>query len=156
MVRAGRNSANINDFLNNGIAAVDWAELGPIDPGIAASKIHELYREVYPGKSIFHIKIGVRQLTLFINELSPGDMVATYDTKKRIYYLGDIRSNVLWTPNIIHTMPRARKVSWTHIALRKDLSGKDQDYLGFAQTVFRIKDRVARELVYNSVLIDIR
>jgi restriction system protein len=95
--------------------------LGQIEPGISKAKLEKQYRQYLPKESPGQVRTGLGQPTRFLSEIKPGDQVITYDRDKRLYYLGEILSEVQWSPDIIEEMPRARKVQWSRRVSRDRL-----------------------------------
>ncbi|MEW5989365.1 MAG: restriction endonuclease [Chloroflexota bacterium] len=147
MVRAGRDSVYAEDFLQGGIVSIGWTELGSIEPGPSRAALEKLYRNAFPNVSDATIRTGVGQLFRFLWEIKPGDRVATYDRDKRLYYLGEIRSEVQWMPEIIEEMPRARKVKWSQRVSRDRLTPEARNSLGAILTLFLVKPSIEDRIV---------
>ena len=155
MVRAGRGSVYIDDFLEQKLVVMGWEELGPIKASETKTQVLQRYKAVYPDHSEGKAKTSVSQALRFINEIKVGDTVITYDRDRRIYCLGEILSDAEWSPDIVSGMPRIRRVSWTHRVSRDRLSADTKNTLGAIQTLFQIKRRAAKELLdKNQGIID--
>ena len=108
MIRAGRDSIYVDDFLQKEIVAIGWLELGQVDAEISKSKLTELYRATYPKDSDGRVNTVIGQIVRFLKEVKSGDQVVTYDRDKRQYYVGSITSNAKWKPELLEGMPRIR------------------------------------------------
>lgn len=154
MVRAGRESVYVEDFLQGEIVAIGWSELGFIEPNTPKGKIEEQYRQALPKESDGQVRTAAGQIARFLHEFQIGDRVVTYDRNKRAYYLGEILSNAEWAPDKIAQLPRVRQVRWTQRVGRDRLSAQAKNTLGAIQTLFQIKTPVARELEDKAVALD--
>ncbi len=151
MVRAGRESIYVDDFLTSSIVAIGWGELGQLSIGISKEEVLRRYLETYPGNSNGKAQNAASQIVRFINEFSVGDSVTTYDRDQRVYYLGEIRSDYRWSLGEIPEMPHTRNVHWTHHAARDQLSPPAKNSLGAIQTLFQVADEVIKELKSQAV-----
>ena len=155
MVRAGRDSIYIDEFSSEGLVAIGWHELGEITKGTSKNSLLKTYKTAYPHHSTGQVQNGASQVARFINELSIGDFVVTYDRDRRIYLLGQIESDSHWQPTLLtEEMPNVRHVQWTHKIARDRLSASSKNSLGAIQTLFEIKSKVAKELQEKAVPID--
>lgn len=154
MVRAGRDSVYAEDFLQEGFVSIGWTELGEVEPGISKETLEKRYRQALPKESLGQVRTGLGQLTRFLTEIEPGDQVITYDRDKRLYYLGEILSEVQWAPELIEEMPRARKVQWSRRVSRDRLTAEARNALGAIQTLFLVRSSVANELKEKAVALD--
>jgi restriction system protein len=154
MVRAGRESVYVDDFLQHSIVSIGWPELGPIDPAMSKKDVEKLYRAALPKESDGQVNVGTSQIVRFLSEFEPGDQAITYDRNKRLYYLGEIQSNPEWSPESIDRLPRIRKVIWLKRVARDRLSAEAKNTLGAIQTLFRINNKVASEINSKAVPLD--
>ncbi len=138
MIRAGRGSENIDDFVRHNIVALGDRLLGAVPPTIKKDALLDLYAEKYPDE-----KEGTRvswagQLLRFIAEVKLGDEVATFDRERRKYLIGKITSEYHWDDKLIEHLPAIRRVDWTHEVSRDLLSTKTRNTLGAIQTLFKL------------------
>jgi restriction system protein len=68
--------------------------------------------------------------------------------------LGEILSEVQWSPDIIEEMPRARKAQWSRRVSRDRLTAEARNSLGAIQTLFLVRSSVAKELEEKAVALD--
>ena len=146
VVRAGVDSVYIDDFLENNIVAIGWEELGTISEKETKSQLLTKYRGTYPDHSNGKAQNAVSQVMRFQREIKPGSVVVTYDRDRRVYYIGEIKSDALWDSETLPTKPRTRKVSWSHYVSRDRLTVDAKNTLGAIQTLFRVKKSVAEEI----------
>lgn len=154
MVRAGRDSIYVEHFLQEGIVAVGWAELGNIEPNSSKAALQKAYRQAHPRESDGQVGAAVSQLLRFLSEIKVGDRVITYSRDKRLYYLGEILSEAQWAPEIIEEAPRVRKVQWLRRIFRDQLSVEARNTLGAIQTLFLVNTAVAKELEEKALPLD--
>ena len=136
MVRAGRESVYIDDFLSEGVIAISWSELQNFAVETSKQALLEQYRLAYfehsPGKA----QVSVSQLLRFVKEFAVGDSVVTYDRDRRLYFIGKITSDYQWKPNLIPNLPRVRRVEWQRQTLRNvivELMSKNTTGRGFGR-----------------------
>ena len=154
MIRAGRDSIYVEDFLDKGIVALSWSELGPFEVGWGQREALEQYQQIYPEYSSGQAQASVNQILRFINEVKLGDQVVTYSRDQRVYYLGTIKSEVLWEPDILDDMPRVRQVSWTQQVPRDALKAATKNTLGAIQTLFKVNQQTASDLQTHAISLD--
>ena len=149
MVRAGESGAYIDYFLSEGLAAVGWAEVGPIEPADSGYDIKQRFDKVFPGDSN-----GRHQVTRFNREVMVGDAITTYDPKSRLYHVGVIESDVDITSRPVTHPERGeyqraeytRRVNWVYQVSRDSLSGSTRNSLSGLLTLFRLKALGSQEL----------
>jgi restriction system protein len=150
-VHAGRGSANVNDFLENGVVAIGWEQIGEVTPGTAKEQIVGRYAELAPHKTKNQLASGAGQVVRFLDEIQVGDRVITYDAEKRIYYLGEITSPPRWEPGLVDRLPRVRDVNWSRQVSRDKLTVAARNTLGAIMTLFNVREEVAAELEAKAV-----
>ena len=144
MVRSGRDSVYVDNFLSEKVVAIGWPDLGELPPDIDKAKLTEIYQRAHPTDSAGSVTNGVSQIVRFRDELNVGDGIVTYDRDKRLYYVGVIAGAESWQPQKIANLPRARAVEWTQQVPRDALSKPTRNTLGAIQTLFSINaDAVA-------------
>lgn len=151
MVRAGRGSENIEDFLKHGIVAVGDPQLGPIPLTIKKDELLKLYADKYPAEKEATRAAWASQLLRFVAELKTGDEVVTGDRERRKYLLGRIFSDYEWAPNLIADMPHTRRVQWTQEVSRDQLTLATKNTLGSSLTLFKVNADVDKELYAHAV-----
>ena len=112
MVRAGRAAYLVDEFIEKDCVAIGWNELGDLAEIDGKEKIKELYRSVYPGKSRGKQQMSAGQIYRFRSEIKVEDYVITYNPEKRIYHIGEIKSDYKYKSNRIKDYNHIREVSW--------------------------------------------
>ena len=78
-VRAGKDSAFAEDFIQQGVVAIGWPELDDIPTNITKSNLIQLYQQAYKDHSAGRAQVSVSQILRFMNELKPSDFIMTHD-----------------------------------------------------------------------------
>ena len=151
MIRAGRDSVYVEDFLDQSVVALSWSELGPLEVSSSREEAVERYQQAYPEHSSAQAQASVNQILRFVKEVKTGDSVVTYDRDQRVYYLGTITSDVIWRPDVLGDMPRVRHVSWIQQVPRDALKPATKNTLGAIQTLFKLNQQVFKDLRDNAV-----
>ena len=150
MVRAGRGGVNAERFLNDGVVAIDWAEMGEIKLNESDDDIRQRYAAKFPEDSPGQRHVAIGQIKRFLREMAIGDHAVTYDPKQRLYHIGIIRSDATVEPRTVGDQPHpeyVRRVDWQSDGVLRDaLSPGSKQVLTALLTVFRINDAVSREL----------
>ncbi|HEU4537364.1 MAG TPA: restriction endonuclease, partial [Polyangiaceae bacterium] len=146
MIRAGRGSDKVDDFLQHNIVAVGGELLGQLKPSTKKDELLRLYAEKYPDEGEGSRASWVSQLYRFFSEVKSGDEVVTFDRERRRYVLGTISSDYEWAPKLIEGKPHVRHVRWTHEVPRDPLGASTRNTLGAIQTLFKIGSEVAKDL----------
>ena len=154
MVRAGRDSVYVDDFLSEKVVAIGWPDLGELPRDIDKARLTELYQRIHPGDSAGSVANGVGQIVRFRDEIKIGDGIVTYDRDKRLYYLGAIAGAESWQPQKIANLPRARAVEWTQKVPRDALSQPTRNTLGAIQTLFSINADAVADLSSHAQALD--
>ncbi len=150
-VRAGEGGAYAEEIVAEGIVAIGWNEVGPVDPGIDDGGLDRGFQTAYPTDREGTRKSGAAQVKRFLRELKVGDPVATYGSEQRSYFLGIIKSEAQWREA---RYPRFRKVKWTERVLRDGLTVGTRNTLGSALTLFLVSEEASAELRSKAVSID--
>lgn len=151
MVRAGRNAVYADEFVDQGVVALGWHELGPLDSRISREDLAQRYAETYPRHSKGKAALDVGQVHRFVVEMAAGDAVCTYDSDQRRYCLGEVASDCSMRD---HALSRYREVKWTRHVLRDTLTAATRNSLGAIMSLFVVPDAAAQELLQKASSID--
>ena len=146
MIRAGRKSIYINEFIDNSIVAIGWSQLGNVPIDISRKDLAARVKEVWPDKNKSQVATSVGQLYRFLIEITIGDRVVTYDSAQRVYHVGTITSDARYDEGIIPRYPRLRDVMWEGKIDRDNLSISTKNSLGAISTLFKIPGSAASEM----------
>jgi restriction system protein len=153
MIRAGRGSEHIEDFVKHGVVAFGDTKLGPLSSSIKKVDLLRLYAENYPEEKEGSRATWASQLVRFLSDIRPGDTAVTFDRDRRLYFLGTVTSEYEWAPNLIEDKPHFRRVRWTHQVPRDLLTVNTRNTLGAILTVFKLGADVAKDLLAHQVSI---
>ena len=148
MVRAGENSFLIEDFKNNNIVAIGW-DLGDLRE-IPDEETAELFEEKYGSTK------SLNQVLRFKNEFQINDYVITADTKTQTFYLGKIisdyhRSDIITKQDSSNdNYFDVRDVEWICEFSKDYLKESTQKTLGAVQTVYKINEEAAEDILKNT------
>ena len=148
MVRAGENSFLIEDFKNNNIVAIGW-DLGDLRE-IPDEEIATLFEEKYGSTK------SLNQVLRFKNEFQINDYVITVDTKTQTFYLGKIisdyhRSDIITKQDSSNdNYFDVRDVEWICEFSKDYLKESTQKTLGAVQTVYKINEEAAEDILKNT------
>ena len=143
IVRAGEGAAFVEEFLEKGIVAIGWPDVGPVDANTPDEELKRRFLEKYPDEKEGWRCVGAAMVRRFAREIHPGDLVATWDRNRRVYPLGTVTGGLEWQD---HDLSRLRKVHWTHEVERDQLSVGTRNSLGAIATLFRLSPEVASEM----------
>ena len=146
MVRAGKASSLMTDFLQQQCIAVGFQRLTDLTPITDEQSLKSLYDHHYPEGLKNHNKKAV--LRKFRLEMAPGDAVLSYDAASRRYLSGTITSDYQFSENLLQAdgYNHIRTVNWQYQVNRDDLSKAARNSLSSTLTVFVVKPEVREEL----------
>ncbi len=154
VVRAGRHSALVDQFIDEGVVGIsaggafDETALGKDREAISAQ-----LQQLRPDWSVAKVANQAGQLYRFLEEISPGDDVLTYDSDNRKYFVGKVASGPRYDADG-EELPFVRSVKWTHRIARDWVSVPTRNSLGAIQTLFRLNPEASKELDALKVEID--
>jgi restriction system protein len=151
MVRAGRGSENIEEFLRHGIVALGDDRLGPLPPTLRKDELLRLYAEKYPEEKEGSLAVWASQFMRLLSEIKTGDTVVTFDRDRRLYLIGTVTSEYQWAPKLIADKPHVRRVKWMHQVPCDLLNVTTLNTLGAILTLFKLGSDVAKDLQAHQV-----
>ncbi len=146
LVRAGRNAQMLDIFLDKGIVAIGWHELGNLNQYKDKDSLMEAVRKLWPNESAGYHAIAAGQIYRFVHEITKGDRILTYDPEQRVYHVGNVSGEYQYKPEVIDSAPNIRFVTWKHQIKRDDLSTSSKNSLGAISTLFRLPGSVSNEI----------
>lgn len=146
LVRAGEGAYLVEEFLNLGVVAIGWSEIGSIAKAQTYEEVKNLLKNSHPDYSDGKLNITAGQLNRFRFEFQQGDTVITYDPEERKYHVGQIISDYEFKKSIIEDMNHLRKVKWSGSVSRDDLTTSARNTLGAALTIIEIQEVVQQEI----------
>ncbi|WP_370674691.1 restriction endonuclease [Pleomorphomonas sp. PLEO] len=146
MVRAERNGRLFDVFKQRSLVAIGWPALGDISEAKTRKTISDAFSRAYPGSKAQSQAMAAGQLHRFVNEMTIGDMVVTYDPSRRAYLVGEISSAYRHDQSADPEDTHVRSVRWDGEVSRDLLSVESRNSLGSISTLFRLSTEVSGEL----------
>jgi len=139
MVRAGRGNRLFEPFLERGVVAIGWEDLGDLSRYGSRDAIAARLKAMMPDvKEQAHLT-SAGMLYRFCHELAAGDRVITYNQQRRVYAVGTIEGPYRHDPGFDPVSPNVRPVRWEATALSRDrVSASTKNTLGSVLTLFRL------------------
>lgn len=147
MVRAGRDSAFIDEFLSRQMIAIGWSKLGDLSKVHSREQLSQLVEQFWPENNKFQNSASVGQVYRFREEIVPGATVVTYDSNRRIYHLGTVTGDYVYHPEFDSELVHTRSVRWEKEISRDVLSAESKNCLGAISTIFCLSAGTAEELL---------
>ena len=150
MVRAGRGAEYVDDFIENELVAIGFGTIevqSDTDKSIIEARLKEANPMASPGK----IGVSASQLKRYYSEINVGDAVMTYDPSQRLYFIGEIQSEVQQRDHILW---RSRQVKWLKKVSRDSLQTGTRNTLGSTLTLFLVREAAAEDLWRHAVPVD--
>lgn len=146
MVRAGRDSAFIEEFLSRQMIAIGWAALGDISSIHTRGEFRRLVEQRWPDENKFQHAISTSQVYRFREEILPGKPVVTYDSNRRVYHLGTVTGDYVYHPEYNEELRHTRAVQWEKEIPRDQLTAETKNCLGAISTIFCLSQPASSEL----------
>lgn len=146
MVRAARGGRLADDFLDKGIVAIGWEELGDLSEFSSKDAVLAKAREIHPEAPEGRIQAAVSQQLRFRDEVATGHRVVTYDSGRRQYHVGRVAGPYEHDPDRIPPCEHVRAVQWEGSVSRDELSQPARNTLGSTLTLFRLSEEVLKEI----------
>lgn len=145
MVRAGRESYMLDDFLTKNRIAIGWNEIQAIGEDVTYDELKEKVSEVYPDWNQGKINLTTGQIWRFYSDFQIGDKVVTYDSDARVYFIGEIKSK--YSFNNRYEFKHYRKVEWIEEPIDRDaLKIESKNTLGAIMTIFEVSKEVYNDI----------
>ncbi len=151
MVRAGRGAEYVDDFLEVGLVAIGFDGAGDVSSDTDKAEVEANLAKANPSDSKGKNAMSAAQIKRYYSEIGVGDAVTTYDPSQRIYFLGEVLSDV---EHRDHALNRVRRVKWTHKVARDSLTTSTRNTLGAISTLFLVRDDAAADMWAHAKLIE--
>lgn len=152
MVRSGRGSDRIDEFLEHGVVAIGWEQVGKLSPKMHKDELLKAFVKTYPKDREGKRNGAASQVYRFLTEIQIGDHIVTYDRERRRYVLGKVVSNYEWKPGLIDQLPNVRRVEWTQEVNRDALGTSTRNTLGAIQTLFKLSAEASNDLLQHAAV----
>lgn len=148
MVRAGVGNTLFQPFLEKGIAAIGWAEVGDLNHYNSREEIVSAVRRIWPAWKPQAQINAAGMLYRFSKEMQVGDGIVSYNQKSRIYAYGRVDGEYHFDNSISEIDPNIRSVNWLEKALPRDkLSIQTKNTLGSTLTLFLLSEAAEQEIL---------
>ena len=145
MVRAGRGGAYVDDFIESNFVGIGFASAGDVSSPVNKEEVISKMRAENP---VGKFQMAASQILRFYDEFKVGDAVMTYDPGQRLYFIGEIKSDV---KKVEHTLFRAREVEWKGQVARDSLVQSTRNSLGAISTLFTVRGDAAQDVIANTL-----
>jgi restriction system protein len=143
-----RNSGgeNIDLFLDKGIAAVGWHDIGSLSGNVSRDDVVEKVEKAFPAYKPRKAFVTGGQLYRMAKVIKTDDSVITYDPATRNYHLGTVMGDYGFDQANDEGLAHFRPVKWQHVIERDKLSAAARNSLGSTLTIFLVPKFVEQEL----------
>lgn len=148
MVRAGEKASFVDDFVEGNFVGIGWKKAADLNVSLGKSAIEKSLAASHPNESPGTISNWASQIKRYYEDVKVGDSVTTYDPNQRLYFLGEVLSDVEISD---HSLCRRRRVKWTHQVSRDTLPSSTRNSLGAIGTFFRVKGPAAADMWKSAV-----
>lgn len=146
MVRAAEGGYLADDFVDNGLVAIGWKDIGDLRNFGAKPAIVEAVKGRWPEWSSGKVMNSASQLIRFRDEIAVEDRVLTYDSGKRVYHIGVISGDYRHDTTAVPPYENVRDVTWRGVVERDSLSLSTRNILGSTLTLFKVPAAAADEI----------
>jgi restriction system protein len=142
MVRAGRESADFDQFIEHEAVAIWWLQNDELKTISDKDEIREKLKKWDPSANPNVIGNWVGQIWRFYSEIEDGDYLLTYNSKTREYAIGITKGGYKVGTYEDGGYYRYREVEEWNVFNRDKLSKSAQNSLGSLLTVFEVSDYI--------------
>lgn len=151
MVRAESDGSLFQPFVDKGLVAIGWSDLGDLGQLETWDALLAMLREQYPGRRAGWYTNAGGMLWRFSNELQVDDGVVSYDRTRRVYAVGRLQGAYTFDPGFKPAYPNVRRVKWRAMEVSRDtLATPTKNSLGSALTLFKLPE-MAEQDVWRAV-----
>ena len=149
MVRAEEGSRLYQPFLEQGVVAIGWSDVGDLSILKSREEILEKVEENWPEWKPQAKFNAAGMLFRFAHQMQPGDWVITYNKIQRIYAVGKISGPYQFNPGFDEADPNVRPVEWLEKGLSRDLLlTATRNSLGSTLTLFLVPDDAQNNVLH--------
>ena len=147
MVRAESDGSLFRPFIDKSLVAIGWPDVGDLSRFESREAIATQLRKEDPGRSAGTYTAMSGVLVRFLEEMSAGDAVISYDRTRRIYAVGKLTGDYRFDAGIDPDYPNVRPVDWVAKNVSRDaLTTASKNTLGSSLTVFRLPDAAEQDV----------
>lgn len=150
MVRAESDGSLFQPFLDRGLVAIGWPNVGDLGQFKSKESLVAELREQYPGQRAGWYANAGGMLFRFSKELQVADGVVSYDRTRRVYAVGKLQGEYTFDPDFDCDYPNVRRVEWKAMEVSRDaLAAATKNSLGSTLTLFQLP-KIAEEDVLRA------
>lgn len=146
MVRAEQGGRLFDAFREKSGVAIGWHEIGSLADLLTRDAITDLVRKQWPDWKPQSVAMAASQLDRFRNEMQVGDRVVTYNSSRRVYLVGTLKSDYRRDARIDAEDPNLRDAQWDGEVARDHLLVTTKNSLGSLATLFAIPEHAASDI----------
>jgi predicted Mrr-cat superfamily restriction endonuclease len=131
-----------NALFKGGYAGIGWFEDTDLSAMTSKEAVRDLYERYYPDAGAMTLAMNVGQISHFLLDITPGDIVLTPMRDSTKLLMGRVQSGYYYDPSPDSEFPHRRKVKWSAEPLSRGVfSVPLQNTLRAALTVFQVRQR---------------
>lgn len=147
MVRAERDGSLFQPFIERGVVAIGWSELGDLSQILNRSAIVSKLKQKFPDRPDMAHSVAAGVLYRFSRKMEVGDDVVSYDRTRRIYAVGKLKGEYEYDPTFNPKFPNVRRVDWKEEKISRDsLLTATKNSLGSVMTLFLLPKQAAEDI----------
>ena len=147
MVRAESDGSLFRPFIDEGLVAIGWPDVGDLSRFESREAIAAQLRIEDPGRSAGAYTAVSGVLFRFLREMQAGDSVISYEPTRRIYAVGKLKEDYRFDAGFDPDYPNVRPVDWTAEDISRDaLATATKNTLGATLTVFRLPETAEQDV----------
>jgi restriction system protein len=136
-----------DDLLKKNVVGIGWGEVADLAKAKVPEDYYAAVRKSHPEDHPQAVINAGRQLYKFFQEMKVGDVVATYDSPRRMYHVGVITGDAQINPEATTDyLNCTRTVDWKHQVERDQLSQAARNSFGSTLTIFRPSEEAEAEI----------
>ncbi len=150
MVRAESDGSLFQPFIDKGLVAIGWPDVGDLGRFKSRETLVAELREQYPGQRAGWYANAGGMLSRFSKELQADDGVVSYNRTRRVYAVGKLQGKYRFDPGFDPAYPNVRGVEWRAMEVSRDaLATATKNSLGSTLTLFQLPE-MAEEDVWRA------
>jgi len=142
---AGRGSALINSFVDDSFVSLGFVNEKKLLNESEVEVFKKVFTDIFPHSRKAQITSGSSQLYRFINEMKVGENVVVYEPGKRIYHIGEVKTDTKYIDTDNEHSYR-RDIKWAGTINRDDLTTGTRNALGGILTLYEINPEASFEI----------
>ena len=147
MVRAESDGILFQPFIDKGLVAIGWSDVGDLGRFESRETLVAKLREQYPGKRAGWYANAGGMLHRFSKKLQAEDGVVSYDRTRRVYAVGKLQGEYEFDLGFDPDYPNVRRVEWEAMVVSRDaLATATKNSLGSTLTLFQLPETAEQDV----------